>query len=64
MKILFPFLALFLVAGCSSIRGKTAQPLASPTPAPVLASQHEREKVQFKAAEAIDVTVAGTSVEV
>jgi uncharacterized protein YjeT (DUF2065 family) len=64
MQRIFSILAIFLLTGCPSIRGKVTQSNQAILPAPVLASQHEREKVQFKAAEAIDVTVAGTSVEV
>jgi uncharacterized protein YjeT (DUF2065 family) len=64
MRRLFSIIAILLFTGCPSIRGKVTQSNQAILPAPVLASQHEREKVQFKAAEAIDVTVTGTNVEI
>lgn len=51
-----------LFAGCNTKRDNPST-ASAPSPAPVLASHHEREKVQFKAAETIDVAVTGTAVE-
>jgi len=58
MKIVLT-IALLLLVGCNTNK-QVAAPLVS---APVLASQHEREKVQQQAVQTIDATVAGTQVE-
>jgi len=63
MRLHMAFLSVILLAmaGCQT---GNKQPIPSaPSPAPVIASNQEREAVQFKAAEVIDVTVKGTSVE-
>ena len=63
MRLRMAFLSVILLAmaGCQT---GNKQPISSaPSPAPVIASNQEREAIQFKAAEVIDVTVKGTSVE-
>lgn len=59
MKIVFFVAALALFAGCNTNKQVSA-PIVS---APILANQHEREKVQAQAVQTIDATVAGTQVE-
>lgn len=58
MKAIFAIALLFL-AGCNTRK----EPVAPVVSAPVLANQHEREKVQAQAVQTIDATVAGTQVE-
>lgn len=63
MKLVLASLVI-LCAGCHTKPAKDGSRSSSaPVPAPVLAAQAEREKIQFEAAQAIDATVTGTSVE-
>jgi hypothetical protein len=55
----------FALSGCATHRtqtGAVAIP-AAPAPAPILAGHHERERIQWKAVEAIDAVVTGNAVE-
>jgi hypothetical protein len=64
MRRILALLALAL-SGCATHRtqtGAVAIP-AAPAPAPILAVHHERERIQWKAVEAIDAVVTGNAVE-
>lgn len=63
MHRLLLLLAVFVLVGCQTGRKNPGTADTKVVPVPVLAAQNDRERVQFKAAEAIDLTVAGTSVE-
>lgn len=64
MKAALSIVLALALAGCNTKRSQPAQAIPSaPIPAPVLAAHHEREAIQFKAAESIDVAVTGTQVE-
>ncbi len=59
--VAFLSVILLALAGCQT--GNKHPVPSAPSPAPVISGHQDREAVQFKAAEAIDVTVKGTSVE-
>lgn len=59
--LLISFLALVCLSGCNTHRKESPKTVIAS--APVIASQHERERVQDQAVQTIDATVAGTQVE-